>query len=168
MSEKGYEATTVAEIAERAGLTERTFFRHFSDKREVLFAGSQELEKRFVAALEAEPSSLAPITAVEHAIEAESAMLSERAFARRRQELIASNPELMERERVKLAHVAVMLADALRKRGTDAAAASLAAEMGVTLFRLAFERWIEEEHERPLPDVVRDAFAQMRKEVARR
>jgi AcrR family transcriptional regulator len=162
MTERGYEGTTVAEIAERAGLTERTFFRHFSDKREVLFAGSEELESRFLRGLEDAPASASAMDAVARSVEAGSAMIEHREFSRRRQALILANPELMERERIKLARLAAAVADTLRERGVEPVAASLAAEMGVTVFRVAFERWLEQTDERSLPAVVRETFAAMR------
>src|SRR3979490_381159 len=62
--EQGYEATTVAEIAERAGLTERTFFRYFSDKREVLFSGSHELQRLWLEGVAAAPADATPLAVV--------------------------------------------------------------------------------------------------------
>jgi AcrR family transcriptional regulator len=102
-AERGFEQTTVAEIAERAGLTERTFFRHFADKREVLFAGASALQEALVTAVESAPGSLAPIDAAAAGIEAIAALLPERATAQRRQAIIAANAELRERELIKLA-----------------------------------------------------------------
>src|SRR5271169_194578 len=85
-SEHGYEQTTVAEIAARAGLTERTFFRHFADKREVLFGGAAELQELVVGAVAATPLSAAPIDAAAAGVEAAGAALQERReFARQRQ-----------------------------------------------------------------------------------
>ena len=76
--ERGFEQTTVAEIAERAGLTERTFFRHFADKREVLFAGAGALQELLVSTVASAPDSAAPIDAVAAALEAAGALLQER------------------------------------------------------------------------------------------
>ena len=76
--ERGFEQTTVAEIAERAGLTERTFFRHFADKREVLFGGAGVLEELLVSTVADAPESAAPIDAVAAALEAAGAVLQER------------------------------------------------------------------------------------------
>src|SRR5579871_2964583 len=104
--ERGFEQTTVAEIAARAGLTERTFFRQFADKREVLFAGSEALEQRLVEAVAEAPDPLSPIAAVARGLEAVGAALPARELARARQEVIAANAELRERELAKLASLA--------------------------------------------------------------
>ena len=110
--ERGFEQTTVAEIAERAGLTERTFFRHFADKREVLFWGAGALQELLVSTVASAPDSAAPIDAVAAALEAAGALLQERReFARQRQAIIAANAELQERELIKLASLASALAE---------------------------------------------------------
>jgi AcrR family transcriptional regulator len=117
-SERGFEQTTVAEIAQRAGLAERTFFRHYADKREVLFWGAGELEQFLVRALDDAPHSLSAIDAIGHSLEAAAPFfLERRAFARRRYAIIAATPELQERERIKLASLASAFAGALRRRG---------------------------------------------------
>ena len=161
--ERGFELTTVAEIAGRAGLTERTFFRHFADKREVLFWGSGVLQEVLVGAVAGAPPSAAPIDAVAAALEAAGNLLEERrALARRRQAVIAANPSLQERELIKLATLASAMAGALRRRGVGEPAASLAAEAGVAVFRVAFERWIEDSGERDLPQVVRESLEELK------
>src|SRR5579871_3001697 len=97
-AERGFENTTVAQIAERAGLTERTFFRHFADKREVLFRGADELQDLLVRTVASAPEGTAPIVAVTAALETAAAILQERREgARQRQTVIASHPELQER-----------------------------------------------------------------------
>src|SRR6266851_916317 len=97
--ERGFEQTTVAEIARQAGLTERTFFRHFADKREVLFWGAGALQELVVSTVASTPDSAAPIDAVAAALAAAGALLQERReFARQRQTIIAANAELQERE----------------------------------------------------------------------
>jgi AcrR family transcriptional regulator len=142
--ERGFEETTVAEIAGRAGLTARTFFRHFADKREVLFAGSSELQDALVAALAAAPATANPMQAVAVALEAAAGLLGQnREHSRQRQAVINSRAELRERELIKLASLADALADALRRRGVPDPDASLAAESGVVVFRVAFERWTQ-------------------------
>lgn len=162
-SERGFGQTTVAEIAKRAGLTERTFFRHFGDKREVLFAGADALRLALVRALEDAPDSLSPIDAVAKALEALAAQLPERPdFPRRRQKIIAENPELQERERIKLAALATAAADALKRRGVVELAAVLAAEMGIAVFRVAFERWISETSQRDLSRVIRESLEELK------
>src|SRR3954453_16019003 len=105
--ERGFEQTTVADIAERAGLTARTFFRYFTDKREVLFAGSVSLQEHLVAALEGVPDSAPPMQAVAVALDAAAKMLGEhRDYSRQRQSVITANGELMERELIKMASLA--------------------------------------------------------------
>jgi len=160
---RGFAQTTVAEIAERAGLTERTFFRYFTDKREVLFSGEEALRQLLVSALESAPRSLSPIDAVGAAIEAPAGFFEQRrASARERQAVIAENPELQERERVKLASLASLLADGLRRRGVSDPTATLAAEMGITVFRISFERWIDDAGTRSFASIVREAFDELK------
>src|SRR5882724_1519112 len=127
--ERGFENTTVAEIAERAGLTERTFFRHFADKREVLFAGSHELQDKMVSAVREAPEARTPIDVVAAGLEAAAAFLPERERARQRQVIISANHDLQERELIKFASLSAALADTLRGRGLKEPAASLTAEL---------------------------------------
>ena len=161
--ERGFEQTTVAEIARLAGLTERTFFRYFADKREVLFAGAGTLQEFFVSTVASAPDSAAPIDAVAAALEAAGALLQERRDSvRQRQAVIAANAELRERELIKLASLASAMADALRQRGVGDPAASLAAEAGIAVFRVAFERWINETSQRDLPQLVRESLDELK------
>ncbi|HET6875742.1 MAG TPA: TetR family transcriptional regulator, partial [Acidimicrobiales bacterium] len=113
--ERGYDNTTVADIAERAGLTKRTFFRYFADKREVLFWGSAALSELISSQVSAAPASLSPLEAAAAGFEAAAALLEERgSVALQRQRVIASSPELQERELIKLASLTSGVADALR------------------------------------------------------
>jgi AcrR family transcriptional regulator len=161
--ERGFENTTVAEIAARAGLTERTFFRHFADKREVLFSGADALQELLVNNVAAAPDSIAPIDAVGAALEAAGTLLQERReYARQRAAIIAANAELRERELIKLASLASAIADALRRRGVADPAASLSAEAGIAVFRIAFERWGDETNQRELPELIRDSLDELK------
>jgi AcrR family transcriptional regulator len=161
--ERGFEQTTVAEIAKRAGLTERTFFRHFADKREVLFAGSGALEELLVSAVAGAPDAASPMDAVAAALEAAGALLQERReFSRQRQSVIAANPELQERELIKLASLAAAITDALRQRGVPDPAASLTAEAGIAVFRIAVERWNEEPEQRDLREIIRESLEELK------
>jgi AcrR family transcriptional regulator len=161
--EHGFDNTTVAEIAERAGLTKRTFFRYFADKREVLFWGAQALEQLFVQEVVAAPSSAAPLDAVAAALDAIAPMFEERReFATRRQQIIAANPELQERELIKLASLGRAVAEALRRRGVADPAAILTAETGVTVFRVAFERWVDEGNQHTLQELMRESLEELR------
>ncbi|MEV1240603.1 helix-turn-helix domain-containing protein [Nonomuraea sp. NPDC049750] len=160
--ERGYEQTTVAEIASRAGLTERTFFRHFADKREVLFWGGGELQELLVSSVADAPDSTAPIAAVAAAFEAAAAQLQERReHSRQRQAIIAANAELRERELIKLESFASALADALRLRGVADIAASLAAEAGVAVFKIAFVRWLATDQP-DFPQLIRESFDELK------
>ena len=161
--ERGFEQTTVAEIAARAGLTERTFFRHFADKREVLFAGAGELQDLLVSTLASTPDSAAPIDAIAAALEAAAARLQERReYSRQRQAVIAANAELQERELIKLASLASALAGTLRRRGVRDPAASLAAEAGIAVFKIAFERWINQTSQQDLPQLIRESLDELK------
>jgi AcrR family transcriptional regulator len=167
--ERGFEQTTVAEIARRAGLTERTFFRHFADKREVLFWGAGALQEFMVNAVASAPDSAAPIAAIGAALEAAGALLQERRdMARQRRAVIAANAELQERELIKLAALAAALAAALRLRGVTEPAASLAAEAGIAVFRIAFERWVSDPGQRDLPQLMQESLEELKAVTAAR
>jgi AcrR family transcriptional regulator len=167
-AERGYEHTTVVDIAERAGLTERTFFRHFADKREVLFAGAGELTELLTAAVAAAPARAAPIEVIQVAFRASGDLFDERRdFARLRNDVITSTPELQERELIKLAHLAASLAAALRDRGVEEPTATLAAEAGISAFRLAFERWVTSARGGPLADEIDASFVELRTATSR-
>ena len=161
--ERGFEQTTVAEIAGRAGLTERTFFRHFADKREVLFAGADMLQELVVTAVASAPGSAAPIDAAAAGVEAAGELLQKRReYSRQRQAVIAANAELRERELIKLAALASAIAEALRGRGVEDPAASLAAEAAIAVFRIAFERWTSKTRGPDLPRLIRDSLDELR------
>jgi AcrR family transcriptional regulator len=161
--ERGFEQATVTEIARRAGLTQRTFFRHYADKREVLFGGSETLQEFLVSGVASAPDSASPIEAVAAALEAVGAFFHERReYARQRQAVIAANAELRERELIKLASLASAIAGALRRRGVSDPAASLAAEAGIAVFKIAFERWINETGQPDLPRILRESLAELK------
>lgn len=157
-AEHGFEQTTVAEIAARAGLTERTFFRHFTDKREVLFAGAEELKAAIVTAVTDAPADRAPLAAVVDAVIASTSFFTDaHARSRRRWDLLCATPELMERERNKMAVLAVACAEALRARGVPEPHATMAGEIGMAVFRTAYERWIVSDGGRPFAEYAREA-----------
>ncbi len=161
--ERGFENTTVAEIAARAGVTERTFFRYFADKREVLFGGARPLQQHLVSAVMSAPDSAAPMDAVAAGLEAAGALLQKRReSARQRQTIIAANTGLRERELIKLASLASALADALRRRGTTGPAATLTAEAGIAVFRVAVERWVNESNQRDLRQYIRESLGDLK------
>jgi AcrR family transcriptional regulator len=162
--ERGFDQTTVAQIAERAGLTERTFFRQFADKREVLFAGSGQLQDLLVQTVADAPATATPIDAVAAGIEAIGTVLQEsrgRAFARRRQSIVGASAELRERELNKMSSLADALARTLRRRGVGEPAASLLAEIGIAVFRISFERWVSGPRERDLRELMRESLGEV-------
>lgn len=160
--ERGFEQTTVAEIAREAGITERTFFRHYADKREVLFGGSAALQELFVTTTLAAPASATPIEAVAVALQAVGESMNDRRpRSVQRQKVIGANAELQERELLKLASLAVAIAGALRERGVAEPAASLTAEAGIAVFKVAFGRWVDDREKADLPRLLRDTMADL-------
>lgn len=165
--EHGFTQTTVAEIAERAGLTERTFFRHFADKREVLFGGSSLLQEIIIGVIETAPKTASPINAVTAGLEdAGRWFQTNPERSRKRQTIIDSNPELQARELSKLATLASAIADALRKRGVADPMASLTAEVGIVVFRTAFERLIHETNQPNWSQLVRQSLKELKAVIA--
>jgi AcrR family transcriptional regulator len=161
--ERGFEQTTAAEIAERAGLTERTFFRYFADKREVLFGGQDRLREIYVSTIEAAPASATPIDMVAAALEAVVPVFQERhKLVRQRQAVIAANPGLQERELLKRASLTSAIVEALRRRGVAEPAASLTAEIGTIAFKTAYARWVSEPDEQDLLLLIRESFDQLK------
>ena len=138
----GFEQTTVAEIAGRAGLTERTFFRHFADKREVLFVRTAALETQMVEAVLGAPEGRPMDLIVAGLTAGETFFHGSRAWSWQREQVILANASLMERELIKINTLKAVLADALVRRGVAEPAATLAAAAGMVVYRQAFERWI--------------------------
>jgi AcrR family transcriptional regulator len=167
--EHGFEQTTVAEIAARAGLTERTFFRHFADKREVLFYGMEMLRGLLTQAVADASASATAMDAVGAAFEAAGAMFQENPErVRLRDAIVSGHAELRERELIKLAAMAAAVAGALRDRGIPEPAASLAAETGVAVFKVAFARWISDPGQPDLPRIFRESMAELKGALADR
>jgi AcrR family transcriptional regulator len=160
---RGFEQTTAADIAAAVGVTERTFFRHFPDKREVLFDGQERFVRAFLDPAHAAPPDAAPIAVVQSAVLSACAVFVDerREHSRLRQRVIDANPPLLERERHKLAGLAVSLAEELRARGVGEPAATLAAESGATVFRIAFAQWIRDGETRSMPDIAAQVFAEL-------
>ncbi|MGA0604273.1 TetR/AcrR family transcriptional regulator [Caulobacter sp. KR2-114] len=143
--ERGYEATTTAEIAARAGVTERTFFRHFPDKREALFHGEAAFRDALAEGVAAAPADLAPLDALQHAFRAAGPVLAaNRGFSAPRETVIARTPALQERVLTKTAGLIEALAGALGRRGLDEGVARLAAQAGMAAFTLAVRTWAED------------------------
>jgi len=142
-AERGYENTTVIDIARRAGLTKSTFFRHFEDKREVLF-GDGTLTGLVVEAIAAAPATATPLDAVARALDAvgrKAFTPARREFSARRRAVIAANPELREREALKGLGLIASMAGALNRRGVPRVTSRVAAELGGLAWTIAYERW---------------------------
>lgn len=168
-AERGYEDTTVIEIAERAGLTKSTFFRHFKDKREVLFGG-HAMADLIEEAIAAVPAADGPLDVLAHAMDA----IGERAFTPGRRELVArrravidANPELQEREALKGLALTRSMAQALVRRGVDDLAAAVAAQLGALVLKLAYERWTAATGDDGFGDIARTALSEVRAASAR-
>ncbi len=141
--ERGYDDTTAAEIAARAGVTERTFFRHFKDKREVLFDGEEAFRETLAAGVAAAPVDVDPLSAVLCGYGAVEAMIeANRAFSEPRHRVIASAPALQERMLAKAAGLVEALAAALQRRGVEPGVAVLAAQVGSAVFNRALDGWM--------------------------
>jgi AcrR family transcriptional regulator len=161
---RGFEETTVADIATHAGLNERTFFRYFADKREVLFDGRSVLEDAYSNSIAASHSS-APLQMVSDSLIVVGEFMESqrgRATAARRQRIIMANPELQERELLKMNHLSVVISDALQKRGVDRTTANLAADIATTVFKNAFIEWVRSDDSHSLNDHIQDLLTQFR------
>ena len=143
--ERGYDRTTAAEIAARAGVTERTFFRHFPDKREVLFDGEAKLRVALTAAIAVAPAGLGPLDTLFRAFRSlRPALEHYRPFSKPRHEVISTTPALQERELAKMAVLADALAAALQARGVADLQAVLAARSGMAAFVHATVSWLND------------------------
>ncbi|GGN04328.1 TetR/AcrR family transcriptional regulator [Streptomyces fuscichromogenes] len=161
--EQGYDSTTVAQIAERAGLTKTTFFRHFPDKREVLFAGQEEHRRLLAEGVAAAPADATPLGAVTAGLDALTASFTpeQREFAPRLATVVAGHGELRERLAFKELDLAAALADALRERGVPDPAASLAADLGIRAFSAAWGQWITPANSRSFPALAHRHLAEL-------
>lgn len=141
-AEHGYDHTTTAQIAERAGVNHRTFFRHFPDKREVLFGGQDDLRDSLVKAVRAEPDGTPPVDALRNAFLGSAHILQDnKDAAAPRLRIIAETPALLERDLAKGAAMAAALADVLCDRGLAREAADLAGTIGWATFHHAATQW---------------------------
>lgn len=163
-AERGFDATTVAAVAERAGLTERTFFRYFADKREVLFANEDALREQLSAAVSGVAAGASASEAAAVGLESVAiALQPRRGELRRRMPIIAAHPELQERELIKLASWRAALDAALRARGVDGPEVQLVAEVSIAVLNVAAQRWLaEDEVDDDLPALVRATSAALR------
>jgi len=144
-TEQGYDATTVAQIAERAGVTKSTFFRHFSDKRELLVAGQETLSRLLAEGVAEAPAGATPLEAVAAGLERASGAMgpANRELGPRLKAAVAASTELQERDALKSVGLATAMTTALVARGVPEPTAHLAAEMGVLAFKQGYARWSE-------------------------
>lgn len=157
--ERGYAEVTVAEIADRAGLTKRTFFNHFADKREVLFAGAPAYEASVLKHLAEAGAGLDPMDAAVEALARSSLELAAFGeYAKLRRDLIASSTELRERDLMKTVSLTSAIAGALGERQVPARAAAFIAQAAVAVFTTAYADWID--------DLTADFAALMRQSLA--
>ncbi|MFE5162400.1 TetR/AcrR family transcriptional regulator [Streptomyces sp. NPDC056697] len=144
-TEQGYDATTVAQIAERAGVTKSTFFRHFPDKRELLVAGQETLSRLLAEGIAEAPDGASPLAAVASGLERASTAMGpiSRDFAPRLKAAIASSAELQERDALKSVSLAAAMKTALVARGVPDPTAALAGELGLLAFKRGYAEWSE-------------------------
>jgi AcrR family transcriptional regulator len=158
----GFENVTVAQITERAGLTRRTFSRYFADKRDVLFAGSEQLPEVLAGAIRRADPAVPPFEALLAGLTEVGDLLAMRvSHAADRRAIVNASPELQEREGTKFAAVTATMAAALEQRGTEAATASVLAPVGTAIFRAAFDRWASQPERGSLADRIREAAAEL-------
>jgi AcrR family transcriptional regulator len=162
-AEQGFEATTAGDIAERAGVTERTFFRHFADKREVLFDGSQVMTRLVAETIRDASPELSPADVALAAVTAVAALLEDgHEHSARRSGIIEANPALRERELLKLASLVEVISEALRARGVAPLTADLAAHTAMTAFQVAFAAWVAADEPPALAACIADTAAALR------
>ncbi|KAB8143084.1 TetR family transcriptional regulator [Chloroflexia bacterium SDU3-3] len=143
--ERGYEQTTAAEIAAQAGVTERTFFRHFADKRDILFDREVSVQAALAEAIASAPADLTPMQVLLLAFHGMEAIYEDnRSFSAPRQAIIAATPALRERELTKMAAMIAVLASALEQRGVDPKLSTLAAQVGTAAFTYALMEWLDD------------------------
>jgi AcrR family transcriptional regulator len=160
-AERGFERTTAADIAALAGVTERTYFRHFPDKREVLFDGEAALAASLADAVLTAPPGLPPLSTLLAAFLSAAAIFErDWALKERRYRIVAATPELHERELSKWAHLTEALASALEQRGVRPSVASLAAGCGTAVLSRARLEWLAGS-QRGYPALLNDAFAEL-------
>jgi AcrR family transcriptional regulator len=153
-TEQGYDATTVAQIAERAGVTRSTFFRHFADKRELLVAGQETLSRLLAAGITEAPTTASPLEAVAAGLERASSAMgpANRELGPRLKAAVAASTELQERDALKNVGMAAAMTAALIARGVPDPTAHLAAELGVLAFKRGYARWSESDRDEMDPD----------------
>ncbi|MEU6990967.1 helix-turn-helix domain-containing protein [Streptomyces sp. NPDC046465] len=148
-TEQGYDATTVTQIAERAGVTKSTFFRHFADKRELLVAGQETLSRLLADGITEAPASASPLQAVAAGLERASSAMgpANRELGPRLKAAVAASTELQERDALKSVGLAAAMTAALIARGVPDPTAHLAGELGVLAFKRGYAQWSESDRD---------------------
>ena len=162
--EQGFAETTVPQITARAGLTTRTFFRHFADKREVLFTVEEEFPALVSGLMADAPASLSPMALIVQGLEiiAVTRFEGQREYLRTRRSVIRSDEGLRERELRKLSVLSEAIILGFLNRGVDELTSTLAAQIAVTVFGVAIDRWLDQDEEQPLSDLVHDTLRTLR------
>jgi AcrR family transcriptional regulator len=162
--ERGYDNTTAAEIAERAGTAKSTFFRHFADKREVLFAGTGEIADRAAAAITDAPATATTFALVDEVLRRILPIFdpAKRLWYRRRQTVVAANPELRERDLLKQHAQTEAITSALRERGLTGLTADLVASLIGLAFHVTYTRWLEGPDDQDVAVLAAEVLAELR------
>ncbi len=166
--EQGFAATTVPQITARAGLTTRTFFRHFADKREVLFAGEDDLPALAEKLMAEAPASFGPVAVIAHGLQpfAEAMFEGRREYLQIRHTIVQTDAGLRERELQKLATLSEAIRQGFIRRGADELTSTLAAEIAMTVVRVAITRWLGQDDERGLSEIIAETLGALRRIAA--
>ena len=167
-AQHGFAATTVPQITAHAGLTTRTFFRHFADKREVLFWGENEIPKRIAAYFAQAPAELSSLALISTGLEdfAEQQFAGQHEYLRRRRSVVRTDESLLERELLKQHDLGTAVYGGFLARGLDPLDARVTADVSMSVFHIAIDRWLDDPVEHPLRDRVREALGSLRGFVA--
>ncbi|WP_033342668.1 TetR/AcrR family transcriptional regulator [Catenuloplanes japonicus] len=166
-AEQGFAATTVPEITARAGLTTRTFFRHFADKRAVLFVDDDEVTSMVAVLMAETPAEVEPMTLIREGLRtlAETRFEGRRSELRERRTLVNSDESLRERDLRKRATIAESVRAGLAARGLAPARAALLGEVSAGVLSLSIEEWLDSSDNRTLDAIIHDMFETLRDEL---
>jgi AcrR family transcriptional regulator len=160
--EQGFENTSAVQIAQRARVTTRTFFRYFPDKQSILFVDADLLRTTLLQGIHDAPDVTEPLGVVTRVMaEFDWEGLGPRESQRRRDTMITSNPELLERELNKQWQMAEAFCDALRGRGVESQVAELAARVGIQVFQTAYRRWLGADDQTDLATIVASSMSSL-------
>jgi len=164
-AEQGFAETTVPQITARAGLTTRTFFRHFADKREVLYGWVEQLPAFVEGVMVDAPAHLDPLGVVESGLEtiARSRLAGQHGYLKWHRSLVHTDASLQEREGQKNATLAEASRRAFERRGLDPIDAMVASHLAMTVFVVSLDRWLDLDTETDLPEIIRDTVARVRR-----